>query len=364
MSKTVKKIMIAVVAIVSILSVCLLTACNSPKSWAEAENKTATEVYTFSAKLNIGTFLVEIKESKLNVVRQYNEAGDMNVTIKGDINLSIPQLSTLNSVISQVGTSMGTDLSWISSEMKVNLDVTLGYNAAQSKYKGFGTVKVGTFSYTLGSASAPVEIDAATIEQYVSFSRDAVSVLYSNDVATTGTVKSDVAFKGWYDQFVAGVVNNTTKYKYTGGGEEQMLTMNEMCEAVTEKLLGADRKMNAQQLFDFVITWKGFDIACTADMKGDLIQSLTTEQKDVTLLKIKAEDATALLQSETTDFVLSFFDFTAEELAEMDEVIGLINNTAFPLVRGWFESGTDLTLTTSLKIESAFTYGDAEFTTL
>lgn len=364
MSKTVKKIMIAVVAIVSILSVCLLTACNSPKSWAEAENKTATEVYTFSAKLNIGTFLVEIKESKLNVVRQYNEAGDMNVTIKGDINLSIPQLSTLNSVISQVGTSMGTDLSWISSEMKVNLDVTLGYNAAQSKYKGFGTVKVGTFSYTLGSASAPVEIDAATIEKYVSFSRDAVSVLYSNDVATTGTVKSDVAFKGWYDQFVDGVVNNTTKYKYTGGGEEQMLTMNEMCEAVTEKLLGADRKMNAQQLFDFVITWKGFDIACTADMKGDLIQSLTTEQKDVTLLKIEAEDATALLQSETTDFVLSFFDFTAEELAEMDEVIGLINNTAFPLVRGWFESGTDLTLTTSLKIESTFTYGDAKFTTL
>lgn len=362
MSKTVKKIMIAVVAIVSILSVCLLTACNSPKSWAEAENKTATEVYTFSAKLNIGDFLVEIKESKLNVVRQYNEAGDMNVTIKGDINLSIPKLSSLQPVFSALPGDM--DLSWVAAEMKVNLDVTLGYNAAQSKYKGFGTVKIGTFSYTLGSASAPVEIDAATIEQYVSFSRDAVSVLYSNDVATTGTVKSDVAFKGWYDQFVAGVVNNTTKYKYTGGGEEQMLTMNEMCEAVTEKLLGADRKMNAQQLFDYVITWKGFDIACTADMKGDLIQSLTTEQKDVTLLKIKAEDAIALLKPATTDFVLSFFDFTAEELTEMQDIIGVINNTAMPLVSSWFESGIDLTLTTSLKIESAFTYGDAKFTTL
>ena len=362
MSKTVKKIMIAVVAIVSILSVCLLTACNSPKSWAEAENKTATEVYTFSAKLNIGDFLVEIKESKLNVVRQYNEAGDMNVTIKGDINLSIPKLSSLQPVFSALPGDM--DLSWVAAEMKVNLDVTLGYNAAQSKYKGFGTVKIGTFSYALGSASAPVEIDAATIEQYVSFSRDAVSVLYSNDVATTGTVKSDVAFKGWYDQFVAGVVNNTTKYKYTGGGEEQMLTMNEMCEAVTEKLLGADRKMNAQQLFNYVITWEGFDIACTADMKGDLIQSLTTEQKDVTLLKIKAEDAMALLKPATTDFVLSFFDFTAEELAEMQDIIGVINNTAMPLVSSWFESGIDLTLTTSLKIESAFTYGDAKFTTL
>lgn len=362
MSKTVKKIMIAVVAIVSILSVCLLTACNSPKSWAEAENKTATEVYTFSAKLNIGDFLVEIKESKLNVVRQYNEAGDMNVTVKGDINLSIPGLASLQPVFSALPGDM--DLSWVAAEMKVNLDVTLGYNAAQSKYKGFGTVKIGTFSYTLGSASAPVEIDAATIEQYVSFSRDAVSVLYSNDVATTGTVKSDVAFKGWYDQFVDGVVNNTTKYKYTGDGEEQMLTMNEMCEAVTEKLLGESRKMNAQQLFDYVITWKGFDIACTADMKGELIQSLKTEQKNVTLLKIKAEDAIALLKPATTDFVLSFFDFTAEELAEMQDIIGVINNTAMPLVSGWFGSGTDLTLTTSLKIESAFTYGDAEFTTL
>ena len=355
MSKNLKKILVAVVALVSMISVCLLTACG-PKTWAEAENKTATEVYTFSGKLELGSFDINLKNSTLNVVRQYDKDGNMLVTINGTIKLNIPMLNQLSPIIASFMPAGGPT---ISENMDIGLDATIGYNKTEDKYKGFGKVSIGSWKYEIAPQSAPIAIDASKLS-IVKFDRDAVNILYSNDVVTTGTVKSDVAFKGWYDQFVAGVVNNTTKYPYTANGEDKQLTIDEMSKDVTKTLLGADKEMGISALFDYIVKWKGHDIACTAEKKGDLIQKLTTEQKDVTFIEISKEDCQALCQEETVNFVLSFFDNLGQ-----DTVNAIKSNagTVIGAISGFFDA-KGIKLTTSLKIDSTYTYGKAKFTAI